>query len=87
MTGFNEIRLICNTHYVGDAITRQELINKVSMNLSHSTIDHYRRMLTVLGYLGENSLGRYVLLKRIPNISSSSIRREYDIRIQENSKK
>lgn len=67
------LREVFNSHPLGTRISRKQMIYNVFgqdgiEKFKHElTIDHYRRYLTVLGYLKHVSRGLYQIKKRIPN--------------------
>ena len=60
-----------NNKNIGDNITRQELISYVSYETS--SIDVYRRKLTLLGFLSSDGNGIYIKKKNIPSFIKSSM--------------
>lgn len=63
------LKSLINTHEIGSIITRKEIVSHIKSltRSSDSTIDTYRRQLTLNDYLGEHCRGQYIVLKRIPD--------------------
>ena len=77
------IKECINKHSYGDDITRQELLIycfDMICRFSSATIDNYRRMLSVCGYISiGNGDGKYKFLKPIPkDLTLSELKNIYN---------
>lgn len=71
---------VINEFDVGDIVTRKNLYKILidSPGYVPSTIDNYRRMITVLGYISEHKRGQYTKIKDLPEtITANEIKRQY----------
>jgi len=65
-------------HYINekkeqsDELSRQELLEEFKDFHGTSTLDVYRRILTVLEYIEVATTGHYIILKRIPEELTTS---------------
>lgn len=72
------IDIINNFKLLTDStFTRTQLIQNFRKQ-QHNSIDTYRRELEVCGYLKKNSRGVYVILKTIPWLTTTQLRKKYD---------
>lgn len=88
VTVWSVMRNYINSLPTWASVTRQELLKEVDKNVerySPATVDHYRRMLTVVGYLTYDLKhkppreGHYTVVTHIDErMTSSSLRRRYD---------
>lgn len=81
--GSEEIVAYINNVPNGAFVCRKELLS-IPHELSNTTVDHYRRLLTVNGCMKETDKpGRYEKTKDIPkSITYSMMRKFYEIEIQ-----
>ena len=63
MSIFDIMSYVINNKDIGSNLLRKELTS--SINVDSSTIDNYRRLLTVTGYLSDVSRGSYIVNKHI----------------------
>ncbi len=82
MTLFQKLREYINSRGIGTYVTRQELLWNTygDPHKSRSTVDKWRRQLTVTGYLQDypNRRGLFRVLKRIPiSVTTTSLETEY----------
>jgi len=83
---FESIKWLINELYNNGLtdISRTDIFSNYYRNLKHlkyqDTIDMYRRMLNVCGYLSiANGSGNYVILQSIPeNLTSTNLRAAYN---------
>ena len=62
MSAFSELKDYINSIPIGETIYRKELV-KI---LNSSSLDQYRRRLSLLGFISEGNNGKYEKLKQIP---------------------